>query len=639
MKDSEEKRNQQNNEQDQMATSRRNFLKGAAFTGVAAALAGTTLGAVGCSSNEGPGTAAATGGGEAQYSPTVYESDVLVIGGGLSGLMAAKTAMADGASVNVVDKGPWGHSGTSGINWGHDMQTAEYGTDDGTTAASTMAMIMCGMPSQTLLLDLAKANMESKPNVMCEKAGMTLERNPDGTVKGTAEGVVFTLNHGCFSRYFAQNVKYSGAGVFDRTRVLDILTSEDGSAAGAVALDVRTGEPVVFRAKKTVLATGSYAWIAGDNGLYPFSMCGPENTGDGIAMLVKAGVPMRDMEQLPCDFVQWTPMGTRQGMGTLGASIVNHWMVYDKDFNRITEQWDGNPMFSNAEFMQACFGAIHQGRGTENGGIYIETSTLEDPSNDRYYRSQREAESRLGYELPEFCEAVGEQWESAAWPFNVSENCETEIPGLFYASAAPGTWNGCAYFGCTSTGYLSGQGAAAAAKQLTAAPSVVWDQVNTALAEAYGLLEASPGDGIRSDTLVQTVRQTYWQGLSPFRNEEGIQATLDELDRIENEDLAKMEVPSKSRQLNIDWQRALDMKSLLLCAKGTGHAALARKETRGAHCRTDYPKPDNANWMVNTKTQFVDGTWTTELVDIDDVLVPKDTLAETVLEIGLEYEV
>ena len=404
-----------------------------------------------------------------------------------------------------------------------------------------------------------------------------------------------------------------------------------------MAIDVRSGSPVVFRAKKTILATGSYACIAGDNGLYPYSMTGPENTGDGHAMLINAGVAMRDMEQLPCDFVQWTPLGTRQGMGTLGASIVNHWMVYDKDHKRVTEQWDDNPMFSNADFMQACFGAIHQGRGTENGGIYIETSTLEEPSNDRYYRTQREAERRLGYELPEFCEAVGEQWESAAFPFTVSETCETEISGLYFASAAPGTWNGCAYIGCITTGYLAGKGAGSTASTVETAPAILWDQVDTALNEAYALLSANPANGIRSSDVCQSVKDAYWSGLSPFRNEEGIQGTLNELDRIEAEDLPKMVIPSKSRQLNSDWQRALDIKSLITCARGTGHAALMRKETRGAHCRTDYPKPDNANWMVNTKVQCVDGEWSTELVDIDDSLVPKDTLIASVLEIGLEY--
>lgn len=636
MKDSENK----TTEQEHFTTSRRDFLKGAAVTGAAAALSGVMLGATGCSSDDtGTNGDSATPSASNQYRPPVYESDVLIIGGGLTGLMAAKTALATGASVNVVDKGPWGHSGTSGINWGHDMQTAEYGTDDGTEAASLMPLIMCGMPNQTLMHAACKANMESKPNVTSETLGMVLERNlEDGEVKGTTDGIVFTLNHGFYNRYYALHVRHEGAGVFDRTRVLDILRSDEGGVAGAVAISVRTGEPIVFRAKKTILATGSYGWAAGNNGLYPYSMCGPENTGDGIAMLIKAGIAMRDMEQLPCDFVQWTPMGTRQGMGTLGASIVNHWMVYDKDYNRITEQWDENGLFSNAEFMQACFGAIHQGRGTENGGIYIETSTLEDASNDKYYRMQRADERRLGYELPEFVEAVGEQWESAAYPFDVSTSCETEISGLYYASAALGTWNGTAYFACQATGYLAGKDAGETSQSVSECPAFDWDQVRIALDEAYGLIEANPADGIRSNELCQKVQETYWSGLSPFRNEEGIQNTLDELDRIEYEDLEKMVIPSKSRQLNLDWQRALDVKSLIACAKGTGHAAMLREETRGAHCRTDYPKPDNANWMVNTKVQFKNGNWSAELVDIDDSLVPKDVLIDTVLEIGLEYD-
>ncbi len=622
--------------------SRRDFIKGSAATGLAAAFSGMLL--AGCANDSTP-TEEPTQDGDTnpetrtKYNPPVYESDVLVVGGGITGQYAAINAMAQGATVNVVDKGPWGHSGTSGINWGHDMQSAEYGPDDGSLIASYLPLIMCGMPDQDLMLAACKANVESKPNVDCERMGMILERVPgDGTVKGTSPGVVFTLNHGCYGRYFAQRSRRLGVGVFDRTRVIELLYAEDGSVAGAVAISVTTGQPSVFRAKKTIVATGSYGWLAGNNGLYPYSMCGPENVGDGHAMLIRAGISMRDMEQLPCDFVQWTPMGIRQGMGALGASIVNHWMVYDKDYKRITEQWDGNDAFSNAEFMQACFGAIHQGRGTENGGIYIETSTLEDPANDKYYRMQRSDERRLGYELPQFVEAVGEQWENAAYPFTVSSSCETEIPGLYFASAALGTWNGSAYFACMATGYMAGVDAGKKAKTVSKTPSISWDAVNGTLDEAYGLLENESDAGIRSTKVCQNVQETYWAGLSPFRNASGIQATLAELDRIESEDLPKMVVPSKSRQFNLDWQRALDIKSMLTVARGTGHAALAREETRGAHCRTDFPKPDNANWMVNTKVHFADGQWTTELIPVNDSITPKDVMSSAILEIGLEYE-
>ncbi len=298
MKESE---NRETN-QEQYATSRRSFLKGAVVTGAATALSGVLLGTTGCDNESSTAGNTASGGaaaGEGQYSPAVYESDVLIVGGGVSGLIAARTAMAAGVSVNVVDKGPWGHSGASGINWGHDMQTGEFGTDDGRAAAETLTMIQCGMPNQTLIYELMKANMELKPNVLAEQMGMIIERNPDGTVKGApgdasdgipgTAGFTFTLNHGFFSRYYAMHVRNAGARIFDRTRVLNILLAEDGSTAGAVAIDVRSGSPVVFRAKKTILATGSYACIAGDNGLYPYSMTGPENTGDGHAMLINAG--------------------------------------------------------------------------------------------------------------------------------------------------------------------------------------------------------------------------------------------------------------------------------------------------------------------------------------------------------------
>jgi succinate dehydrogenase / fumarate reductase flavoprotein subunit len=113
-----------------------------------------------------------------------------------------------------------------------------------------------------------------------------------------------------------------------------------------------------------------------------------------------------------------------------------------------------------------------------------------------------------------------------------------------------------------------------------------------------------------------------------IRNEEGITNALNELARIEKEDLPKMYIPSKSRQFNTDWQKAIEVSSMLTCAKGTGYAALERKETRGGHCRTDYPEMDNENWLVHVVTSFADGQWTTSIEPIDDSIIPIEEVRE-----------
>ncbi|NTU88337.1 MAG: FAD-dependent oxidoreductase [Actinobacteria bacterium] len=619
--------------------SRRDFLKSAGLVGVGAAVAGLA----GCGSNTTSSNGSSEDASAVPYPVGVHEADVLVIGGGIAGCTAARRAMAKGASVIVVDKGLWGHSGTSGINWGHDTETNEWSDDDGSGTIAFWCMCHDGMPDQTFALALCQAVHKARPDATTEQVGSILERTPDNHPASLNAVAPFNGDHGCFPRYFAQSVKRLGAEIHDRTNILDVLLDEGGNVAGAVGLNLKTGEASVFRAKTVVMAMGSFAWISGWNGMSPYTIAGPENTGDGHRILIQKGLAMRDMEQEPFDNVQWTPIGIRQGMGSTGGAITNHTLLLNKNKERITTRIDTPPegrYYGNAELMRLCVKTILDGDATENGGFYVDARNFADPTNNRYYRRCGENQMRaLGYEMPDYVEVVPEQWETAGRPFNYSTTAETEIPGLFYAASGQGSWFGMAFFGAYGTGFMAGEGAADKAAELSAASAIPWDQVNGILGDAYSLLDAEPENGIRSTIVFRKIQEAYWSGLGPIRNEEGINATLAELDRIESEDIPKMFVPSKSKQMNSDWLRAIEAKSLITCARGVAQAALIRKETRGAHCRTDYPALDNVNWLKNTKVQLVDNAWVSEVVDIDDSIISKEILATIIPDFGIDITV
>ena len=608
--------------------------------GTAAAIGAATIGA-GIAPAMADETAAE--GGAPAYPCAVYETDVLVVGAGIAGCTAARRAMDMGATVTIIDKGPFGHSGASGINWGHDTQSAEWCEGDGSEVFEAWVRLNNGVVDQTYGMELCKAMKEARPNATFEQCGNILERlsgksvstgigvgnETDQVENGIPAGKNapgFAVDHGSMVRFLAHSALRMGATVFDRTMALDLLVSEDGRIAGVVALKLETGEAAVFRAKAVVLATGSYAYVAGWNGMRAYSLTGPECTGDGHRMLMSAGLAMRDMEQLPFDAVQWNPKGTRQGMGSMGCSIVNHTRVLDKDLERFTQIIEETPGYGNPEFMRLCVKAILDGRATENNGFFVDTADLDE--QNRYYRRSRENQkAMLDYDLPQYVEVVPEQWECAGRPF-MAPNGETEIPGLFYAAAGQGAWRGMAFFGAYGSGYIAGRGAAELVPGIDVASPVPWDKVDAAISDAYALLKAEPEDGIRSTDVFREIQQTYWKGIGIMRSEDSINESLAELDRIEAEDLPRMFIASKSMQLNRDWQSALEARSLLMCAKATGYAALQRKETRGAHCRLDYPQMDNDNWLVNTRTQFKDGVWTSEIIPLDDAYLTPEQVKE-----------
>ena len=563
----------------------------------------------------------------------VYETDVLIVGGGIAGLFAAKKAMEEGVGVIILDKGPFGHSGTSGINWGHDTETNEWSPDDGSAYLPVSIYLNDGMPMQEHDLSLAQHVHEAKPNATCAQMGNIFERDKDGHPKSQNAPAPIAQDYGCFPRMFAQYAKRQGARVIDRTMVTQVLLSDKGEAAGAVAINLVTGDAIVVRAKAVIMATGSYAWCYGWTGNTACTISSPENTGDGHSMFINLGLEMADMEQLPFDCVQIYPTSTAYGMGTLGLSIVNHKWALNKDKKRYTEYLDDGAHGSNATFMRLTMREIYNGRGLDNGCVYLDTKDLD--SMNRYYRRARDRNRMIGYELPEFAELHWELWESAARPAAMSTTGETPVPGLFYAGAGVQAYAGCAFLGSTGTGFMAGKHAAARVKEVER-PVIVWSQVQDALTKAYAALETTPGDPIRSLSVYHKIQQTMFDGISPLRDEKSITGAIEALQQIKEKDFPKMNVTSKSRRYNMEWRKALEVPAMWDCVMGTAQAALIRKETRGTHCRTDFPTMDNANWLVNTIVKLENGQWTAVTRPIQDTIIPAEQVAAMVPQNGLD---
>lgn len=612
--------------------SRRDFLKAAGAVGlggVAAGIGTTTAFANNTSSTSDEQLQEET---LETYDYATHTADVVVVGGGLAGATAARRALAKGASVIVVDKGPWGHSGTSGINWGHNATTNEFAEDDGSSTLPAWVRLTEGLANQEFGLALCQAVKASRPCATFEQMGCILERNAEGKPYGGNTVGIFGCENGTLNRYLCLDATRKGADVYDRTMMLDLLEDGEGNAAGIVAIDMKDGSAHVFRGKTVVFATGSFRWVSGYNGLKPHTIAGPENTGDGIAVMLRHGLAMADMEQQPIDFVQWNPIGVRQGMGSMGGSIINWPLLYDGNQEPLVPE--DRPASQVSELARWYYRAQIEGRGTENGGVYVDITQPQ--ANDRYYRRCQENEKKfLDYQIPDFAELVAEQWDDAGHPYDYSATAETGIPGLFYASSGQGVWNGVGFFPAYGSGVMAGDGAAIKALETEVLPAINVDDVQTILADAYGLLKGDQEDGLRSTVVFREIQEAWWSGMSPLRDETGIQATLDELNRIEVEDLPRMVIPAKSPTYNTDWHRAIETRAILMCAQAATQAALLRKECRGCHVRTDYPKMDNENFLKNTKVSYADGQWSATLEDIRDIYIPAEDVKGLVLDFGL----
>lgn len=621
--------------------SRRDFLKGGAIA-AAATLTGTAAGLSGCAQAE---EHLADTSAPLPRETITHECDVLVVGGGIAGMEAALRVVALGKTAIVVDKGVFGHSGTSGMNWGHTYQSMEMSPNDDATIASTiasMSMTCEGLINQPYFYNLLKAQYEERPIANALKYGSIPLYNEDGTVLSRNEPYeAFPVVHdqGFWPRMMAQWCRRNGnvTDIFERMFVVDFLTSEDGRAAGAAAIDLRDGSAHIFRAKATIMAAGSYCWITGWNGLGAESMAGRECTGDGIAMLIRHGIPMTDMEQFCGDASQWTPAGTRQTMGNLNfdGAQTPYSMVFDKDgvsWEEMLKPLEGQYLSVNmGNYTKIMFGLRLNGRGTEHGGVLMDKACA--PGMPRYFRRTEERErDLLGYELPQRYEVVPETWDSAGCPRDLSETSETIVSGLFFAGAAPGGFGGMTQIACQAGGWLSANGAVALCDSLEAAPTAPKEQIDTIFAKAYSYLERDTEDSLRACTVMHNIQSKFWtREMGPMRNEEDLNELIDELHRIINEDLPRIATIDKSRCMNGDWRDALETENMAYCALASAYASLERKETRGYNLRLDYPDTDNSYGLANTVTTLSEnGTWKTELAPLHDEIVPADTLAQLV---------
>lgn len=574
---------------------------------------------------------------------TTYEFDVVVVGSGLSGLFAARKAIESGANVAVVDKGQFGHSGASGLNWGHALTTFDFNPDID-LASQTASTIYSGdgMVDQEFAYACAQAFFEAKPLLDAVQQGCVTEHVKNGepvghNTFGTGMSADATQEAGVFPRMFAQAVKRAGAQVFDYTFALDVLTDSEGRAVGIAAVDLDGGTPVVFKAKSVVLATGSFCQLCGWNGITPYTHGSADNTGDGTAMMLRLGIPMRDMEELCYDNGQYAPAGTRQCMTGMGVEITDHYRGFNKDYESFSQGLieDKATYMNQGSYMRLEMREIWQGRGTEHGGIWALTDGLED--EERYYRRAKDNMKRVfDWDLPQYVELIPQCWETAGRPFLLDPaSAQTEVPGLFAAGAGTYVWNGAVIQSCIGGGCIAGIGAAANA--LTAERGAVnEEQVERIFNDAYSILGRSGDDTVRARTVMRDVQTSFWDGMYFLRDEESITRAIDELGRIEREELPRMACPSHSVHFNLEWRNALETRNLLTCGLASANAALIRRECRGAHCRTDYPQVNNAEYMANTKVTFADGAWSAEMVEAGGPFMDHDTLVAVIPQVGIE---
>ncbi len=529
------------------------------------------------------------------------DTDVLIVGGGVAGCLAAVEAQEAGAEVLITDKAKLlERAGSVGggvdqyltaMNSGPEWDTPEY-----------LLMHIPTLTDGLVDMEVAERVIHEMPVVLRKLEGMGIDFTDPGSgdyLRTRAFGLPgeYHLNFDGkrFKYRIAKAVKRAGAKLIGRTMVTDVLFDEHtGEAYGALGFNVRSGEWYVIRAKATIVATGDVNRISRNASGVPFdSWHYPYNTGDGHAMAFRIGAELVNMEFIEATLTPrgFSVQGTNSYAG-LGAHFIN------RHGERFMFKYD--PRGEKARRTMLVEGVISEVLAG-NDPLYIDLRHLPEETLDHFVRT-------LGVDrhtLPGYFAQRGIDIRKDPIELSVSElsirrggvyfrgsglmidaEGETSVRGLFAAGDCSIVSGGIA--GAAALGAITGRSSARRAHERGALPDI--DDATIEMARERVTAPLTRDAGLDWRAFEDEIRSLITDYVGFTREEAGMRKALDGL----------LALGRREPELAAgNWHalmRTHESVNVRLCAELLTRAALDRQESRSgaAHRRVDFPETDEA---------------------------------------------
>ncbi|HEY5216067.1 MAG TPA: FAD-binding protein [Pseudolabrys sp.] len=541
------------------------------------------------------------------------ETDILILGAGGAGLFAALHAKKANPEldVTIAVKGLLGKCGCTRMVQGgynvalspgdsverHFMDTIEGG---GWLNDQDLAW---------LLVSTAPARIRELETDL----GCFFDRNPDGTVHQKAfAGQTFdrTVHKGDLTgieiiNRLAEQVWRRDVRRIEDHRALDLIPSADGSElAGVLMLDMRTGEPLLVRARATLLATG------GGPTMYRYHTPSGDKSCDGLAMALRAGLPLRDIEM-----VQFHPTGLLAGEGTrMTGTVLEEGLrgsggyLTDSKNERFMFDYDTRGERATRDIVsRSIMDRIRKGFASPHGGVYIEMGHLGPERVRREFKGMVERCADCGFDL-----AAGRveviptaHYMMGGVVFNA--DCTTALPRLYAAGEDTGGVHGANRLGgngvanSTVFGGVAGDVMGARTRPGGALPEPDKVAIEAAYERAFAPLGRRPGN---LPEIRERLYNVMWEDVGILRTADRLArgtAALVQLSR----DIADCGVADTSRRYNLTWMDRLNLDNLTLVSRAIAAAADFRRDSRGAHFREDFPQRSDLAASAYTSVRLV----------------------------------
>lgn len=420
--------------------------------------------------------------------------------------------------------------------------------------------------------------------------------------------------HAMLHSLYQQNIR-AKTYFFDEFFVVDLLMDDQGYAVGALLLEIETGEPLAIEAKTTMLATG------GNGRMYRTTSNALINTGDGMAMALRVGIPLQDME-----FYQFHPTGIA-GKGILISEGVRGEGGYliNSDGERFMERYapHAKDLASRDVVSPSIVTEVREGRGCgpHKDHVLLKLDHLGADIIKKRLPGIRELAIRFAHTdpieqpLPVYPTA---HYVMGGVPTNrygqvvvpVARGPEESVPGLYaVGECACVSVHGANRLGGNSLLDLVVFGRAAGNHILEYLAENRYQRPVPEASVEKALARLTrwerKGDGESVDEIRETLRKTMEDYCGVFRTQEVLDEGAKRVLELEQR-LKDAVIRDHSRIFNTARIDALELENLMDVSIATVVSAAARKESRGAHLRLDYPKRDDENWLKHTLC-FQDG--------------------------------
>ena len=521
-----------------------------------------------------------------------HTTDVLIIGSGGAGSRAAIEVDKAGLKATIVSKGLSFRSGCTGMaEGGYNAVFKSVDKDDSIEAHIKDTLKGGSYLNDERLVEIL-VNESPKRLIDLENYGALFERKENGEIDQRPFGGQ-SYRRTCYQgdRTGAELLNALKEEIIKRDIecieevMITSLVCDGLEVIGATGLDLKDSSLIYFKAKSVILASG------GAGQLFPVTSNTFQKNGDGYAIAYRAGADLIDMEQ-----IQFHPTGmvspeSKKGVLVTEAVRAEGGILKNSNDERFMKKYAPEKMelATRDVVARSIYSEIIEGKGSENGGVYLDISHLDDDYIDEKLETMVIQFENVGVDIKHEAIEVAPTAHHFMGGLKINTEAESSLENLYGAGEVCGGVHGANRLGGNALadtqvfGKIAGENSAknAEKKELKTNESEVLKEKER--------IEAIIKEGtIKAKDFKNHIKQVMWEKVSIVRDEKGLNEALKEFMKM-RDDLKNISVSDK-KQYNTDLVTALEVINMVEICILVVKSAILRRESRGAHFRSDYPE-------------------------------------------------